>query len=77
METIYFEQIGKDVEVPFGWYVLSQDEFVEFGDLYYNYNDAKWLRCDNCGYGSSTRAKTFGSACIRDRRRFKNKVIIE
>lgn len=76
MDTIYFGQIDKDVEVPLGWYVLNMDESVQYGDKYYNYGNARWERCEN-HWPDDVRASSFGSACIRDRRMFKNKVVIE
>jgi hypothetical protein len=77
MDMIYFSQIEKEVEVPLGWYVIGQDEGTSCNDRYYNYSNARWEGVDGCGHSSGTPASRFGSACIRERKRFKNQVTIE
>lgn len=77
MDTIYFPQFDMNVDIPLGWYVIGQREGIMLGDRYYNYANARWERTEGLGYNLGTPASRFDSACIRERKRFKNQVTIE
>jgi hypothetical protein len=70
-ETVYTSRAGR-VEVPLGYYVISDTEKCQTGDRYYHYASESWQPVTD-----SRQAIGYESAVCRPKSKFKNVVIIE